>query len=63
MVPLRLRLFVDETLACRDGVALAEEMGVQRVQVETDSQKLVKLWEVANISPVIREIRDRSAHF
>jgi ribonuclease HI len=38
-----------ETLACGDGVALAEEIGVQRVQVETDSQKLVKLWEAANI--------------
>jgi ribonuclease HI len=38
-----------ETLACRDGVALAAEIGVQRVQVETDSQKLVKLWEAANI--------------
>jgi len=38
-----------ETLACRDGVALVEEMGVQRVQVETDSKKPVKLWEVVNI--------------
>jgi hypothetical protein len=32
-----------EALACKDGVLLAAELGVQRLQVETDSQELVKL--------------------
>jgi hypothetical protein len=37
-----------KALACKDGVLLAAEMGVQRLQVETDSQELVKLWEAAD---------------
>ena len=57
-----------EAVACRDGLVLAREMNVSRVQVETDSQELVKLWELGAlqrscISPIIREIRDLCASF
>ena len=57
-----------ETAACRDGVVLAGEMNFRRVQVETDSQELVKLWEMGElqrscISPIIREIRVLSTSF
>ena len=47
--PYDLDSLLMETMAGRDGVALVEEMGVQRVQVETDSKKPVKLWEAVNI--------------
>jgi ribonuclease HI len=32
-----------EAAACRDGMILAREMNFRRVQVETDTQELVKL--------------------
>jgi len=38
-----------EALACRDGLILAVDMGVQNLQVETDSQELVKLWTEIDI--------------
>ncbi len=34
-----------EALACRDGIQLAREKGVLRIQVETDCQELTKLWK------------------
>jgi ribonuclease HI len=57
-----------EATACRDGVVLAGEMNFRRVQVETDSQELVKLWEMGElqrscISPIIGEIRELSVSF
>ena len=57
-----------EALACRDGVALAADLGVQKLKIETDSQELVNLWKMGDnqrscIAPIIREIRDRSAVF
>jgi ribonuclease HI len=38
-----------EAAACRDGVILAREMNFRQVQVETDSQELVKLWEMGEL--------------
>ena len=57
-----------EALACRDGVALARDKGVQRLILETDSQEFVKLWkEGANqrsrIASIIRETRELSSSF
>jgi hypothetical protein len=57
-----------EAVACRDGVILAREMNSRRVPVETDSQELVKLWEMgefqrSSISPIIRDIKDISVSF
>jgi len=54
-----------EALACRDGVALAADLGVQKLKIETDSQELVNLWKMGDnqrscIAPIIR---DRSAVF
>jgi hypothetical protein len=52
----------------REGVILARELNFRRAQIETDSQEMVKLWEMGElqrscISPIIREIRDLSASF
>lgn len=57
-----------EALACKDGVALAREKGIQNLLIETDWQELVKIWELMNlkrshISPIIREIGVLSAAF
>lgn len=58
-----------EALACRDGLILAAEWGVQNLQIETDSQELVKLWEEkidrqrSRITPILREIKDCSSFF
>lgn len=57
-----------EALACKDGVILAAERGAQPLQIETDSQELVKLWEAvdnqrSHITPILREIKDHSAPF
>ena len=55
-----------EALACRDGVALARDSGVQRLILETDSQEFVKFWkEGANqrsrIAFIIGETRELSS--
>jgi hypothetical protein len=52
----------------REGVILARELNFRRAQIETDSQEMVKLWEMGElqrscISPIIREIRGLSASF
>lgn len=57
-----------EALAVRDGLALAHNKGIQRLQLETDSQELVKLWTTdtdhrSRIGPVIREAREISLIF
>ena len=57
-----------EAAACRDGVILARELNCCQLQVKTDSQELVKLWEMGElqrscISPIIREIRVLSTSF
>ena len=46
--PYGLDSLASEALACKDGVLLVAERGVQRLQVETDSQELVKLWEAVD---------------
>jgi hypothetical protein len=50
-----------EAIACREGVAYAGSRGIQNLQVETDSQEVVKPWEMgelqrSRVSPIIREI-------
>jgi len=35
-----------EAEACRDGMILAGELNVRQLQVETDNQELLKLWEM-----------------
>lgn len=57
-----------EALACRDGMILAADMGVQNLQVETDSQELVKLWtevdtQRSRITAILKEVKDRSQLF
>jgi hypothetical protein len=57
-----------ETLACRNGVKLARENSVQRLQLETDSQELVRLWasgdfQISYLAPILKEIRDISSGF
>lgn len=57
-----------ETLACRDGVKFAMEKSVQRLQIETDSQELVRLWASGDfqrsfLAPILKEIRDVSSGF
>jgi hypothetical protein len=63
-----LNALMMEAVACRDGVILAREMNFRRVQVETDSQELVNLWEMgelqrSSISPIIKDIKDISVFF
>lgn len=35
-----------EAIACREGVVLARNLGIQNLRAETDSQELVKYWEM-----------------
>jgi hypothetical protein len=63
-----LNALMMEAVAYRDGVILAREMNFRRVQVETDSQELVNLWEMgelqrSSISPIIKDIKDISVFF
>lgn len=57
-----------EAVACREGVAFARSLGVQKIQVESDSQELLKIWEMgelqrSRISPIIKEIKELSIVF
>jgi ribonuclease HI len=66
--PYGLDSLMMEALACRDGLILAVDMGIQNLQVETDSQELVKLWteidiQRSRISPILKEIKDRCGFF
>ena len=50
-----------EVTACKEGIILAGDLGIRKVQFETDRQELVKLWEMgelqrSSISLIIREI-------
>jgi hypothetical protein len=52
-----------EAIAYREGVAYAGSRGIQKLQVETDIQELVKLWEMGDlqrsrVSLIIREITE-----
>ncbi|CAD6260570.1 unnamed protein product [Miscanthus lutarioriparius] len=66
--PHGLDALMRETLACRDGVKFAMEKSVQRLQIETDSQELVRLWASGDfqrsfLAPILKEIRDVSSGF
>lgn len=39
-----------EALAFKAGITLARDLGCQRIQCETDSQELVKLWGMESSS-------------
>lgn len=53
-----------DALACRDGIVLAQQNGVQRLWLETDCLELVNLWVAGNnqrssVMSILSEIRDR----
>jgi hypothetical protein len=55
-----------EALACRDGLVLTQQVGVQRVWLETDCQELLKLWSVgekqrSSVVTIMKEIRELSS--
>ena len=55
-------------LACRDGLDMASQMGVQRVWLESDCQELVKQWQAgdnqrSSILPILKQIQDLSLLF
>ena len=57
-----------EALACRDGLALALQAGIQKVWLETDCQEVVKLWQAgvhqrSSVVSIIKEIRELSTLF
>jgi hypothetical protein len=57
-----------ESMACRDGLLMARQVGAQRVWLETDSQEPVKLWRAgdndrSSIMPILGEIRELSLVF
>jgi hypothetical protein len=52
-----------EALACRDAVVLARQLGLQRVQLETDCLELVQLWNKKELQrsildPILSEIEE-----
>ena len=57
-----------EALACRDGLALAQQFGMQQVTMETDCQESVTLWHAAehqrsSVLALLREIQELSSLF
>lgn len=55
-----------ELLACRDALAMAQEMGLQQVEIETDCQEIQRLWEAPQKSTgfhLIREMKEMSTLF
>jgi hypothetical protein len=55
-----------EALACRDGLVLTQQVGVQRVWLETDCQEHLKLWSVgerqrSSVVTIRKEIRELSS--
>ena len=68
MIPVWPGLTSVGSISLQGWVLLAAERGVQRLQVETDSQELVKLWEAvdtqrSSIYPILKEIKDSRAAF
>ena len=52
-----------EALAVRDGIQLTTDLGLSRIEVETDSSVVVKLWNDraqgrSEIAPILLEIED-----
>jgi ribonuclease HI len=61
-------VLIMEALAIRDGVKLAADSGLSRIEVETDANEVVKLWRGRNegrseIAPILREIDELSNNF
>lgn len=57
-----------EAMACRDGMILARENAVVKLQIETDNQESVGLWQQGDyhhsyLAPILREIALLSAGF
>jgi hypothetical protein len=56
-----------EALAVRDGFKLACDLGLSRIEVESDGREVVKLWEARaqgrlEIAAVLQEIEDLSTN-
>jgi ribonuclease HI len=56
-----------EALAVRDGVKLANDLGILRIEVETDASEVVKLWNVrrqgrSEIWSILQEIEELSSN-
>jgi len=63
-----LDVLTSEALACRDGLQLARHVNASKVWLETDSQEVLRLWEVgencrSTIGPILEEIRVLSRGF
>lgn len=57
-----------EAVACRDGLRLAQQIGVQRIWLESDCQELLKLWNAgetqrSSVMTIIKEIQELSSLF
>ena len=55
-----------ELLACRDGLSMACDMGLHRVEVQTDCQEIIRLWESPQKSScyhLLKEIEVLSTFF
>jgi ribonuclease HI len=56
-----------ETIAVRDGIQLASALGLSRVEVETDSTEVLKLWEErghgrSEVMSILQEIEELSSN-
>lgn len=47
--PFSLDALTMEVTACKEGIILAGDLGIRKVQFETDRQELVKLWEMGEL--------------
>ncbi|CAD6236843.1 unnamed protein product [Miscanthus lutarioriparius] len=57
-----------EALACRDGLAMALQLGIQKVWLESDCQEVVRLWQVrdqqrSSVMSILKEIKELSTLF
>jgi ribonuclease HI len=57
-----------EALACRDGLKLAVQLGLRRVQLESDCLQAVQLWKRKNmqryiLNPILKEMEEISLAF
>jgi ribonuclease HI len=57
-----------EAFACKEGLEFAKQFGVQKVHLETDCLKFVKLWKLEEmqrsiILPVLQEMKEISWSF
>ena len=57
-----------EALACRDGLKLAVQLGLRRVQLESDCLQVVQLWKRKDmqrsiLDPILKEMEEISFAF